>query len=159
MQENKKGESSRGEPLTWTWLWRWHEMTQTSWAAVRVRMMSRWQDQMRDCARYAHVDVSGSGQWCAHRAMSRNHWCCHWRLRHALSPSHRPFWIFHFWIFHFVSKFSTCCRAVSIHHHFPCSHFVHTFAPRKHVIWGVVFTPPVGYSRPRSAVNDPSVTK
>ena len=34
-----------------------------------------------------------------------------------------------------------------------------TFAPRKHVIWGVVFTHPVGYSRPPSAVNDPSVTK
>ena len=42
---------------------------------------------------------------------------------------------------------------------FPCSHFVHTFAPRKHVISGVVFTHPIGYSRPPSAVNDPSVTK
>ena len=27
----------------------------------------------RDCARYAHVDVSGSGQWCTHRAVPRNH--------------------------------------------------------------------------------------
>ena len=27
----------------------------------------------RDCARYAHVDLSGSGQWCAHRAVPRNH--------------------------------------------------------------------------------------
>ena len=31
-------------------------------------------------------------------------------------------------------QFSSCHQAVSIHHHFPCSHFVHTFAPRKHVI-------------------------
>ena len=23
--------------------------------------------------RYAHVDVSGSGQWCTHRALTRNH--------------------------------------------------------------------------------------
>ena len=42
---------------------------------------------------------------------------------------------------------------------FSCSHFVHTFAPRKHVISGVVFTLPVGYSRPPSAVNDPPATK
>ena len=38
-------------------------------------------------------------------------------------------------------------------------HILHTFAPRKHVIRGVVLTHPVGYSRPLSAVNDPSVTK
>ena len=36
-----------------------------------------------------------------------------------------------------------------------CTHF----APKKYVIRGVVFTLPVGYSRPPSAVNDPSVTK
>ena len=40
-----------------------------------------------------------------------------------------------------------------------CSHLLHTFAPRKRVEWGVVFTPPVGYSGPASAVNDQSVTK
>ena len=39
------------------------------------------------------------------------------------------------------------------------SHLLHTFAPRKRVIWGVVFPPPVGYSRLPSALNDPSVTK
>ena len=44
----------------------------------------------------AHVGVSGSGRWCTHRAVPRNHGCCHWRPRHALSPSHRQFWIFHF---------------------------------------------------------------
>ena len=69
------------------------------------------------------------------------------------------------------SKFSTCgpnfilvpiqlvVRLYELIVTFPCSHFLHTFAPRKHVIWGVVLTPPVGYSRPPSAVNDPSVTK
>ena len=31
------------------------------------------QKRERDCARYAHVDVSGSGQWCTHRAVPRNH--------------------------------------------------------------------------------------
>ena len=56
----------------------------------------------RDSARYARVGVSGSGRWCSHRAVPRNHgcchWCphravprnhgcCHWRPRHALSPS------------------------------------------------------------------------
>ena len=37
----------------------------------------------RGFARYAHVGVSGSGQWCTRRAVSRKHGCCHWRLRHA----------------------------------------------------------------------------
>ena len=41
----------------------------------------------RDYARYAHVGVSGSGRWCSHRAVPRDHECCHWRPRHALSPS------------------------------------------------------------------------
>ena len=56
-----------------------------------------------DHARSGIVDVSGSGQWCTHRAVPRNHRCCHWRPRLALSPSHRQFWIFHF------SEFSTSC--------------------------------------------------
>ena len=33
------------------------------------------------------------------------------------------------------------------------------FSLYSHVILGVVFTPPVGYSRPPSAVNDPTVPK
>ena len=33
------------------------------------------------------------------------------------------------------------------------------FTLRKRVFWGVVFTPPVGCSRPPSAVNDPNATK
>ena len=38
----------------------------------------------RDSARYAHVDVSGSGQWCTHRAVPRNHSRRHRRPRHHL---------------------------------------------------------------------------
>ena len=37
--------------------------------------------------------------------------------------------------------------------------FSHLFSLYSHGILGVVFTPPVGYSRPPSAVNDPNVTK
>ena len=81
----------------------------------------------RDCACYAHVGVSGSGRWCSHRAVPRNHGCCHWRPRHALSPSHRQSWIFHF------SEFFTSCPnshlVIKLYQFiitFPCSHFVHT---------------------------------
>ena len=42
---------------------------------------------------------------------------------------------------------------------FFCSHFSHIFALYSHGILGVVFALPVGYSRPPSAVNDPTVTK
>ena len=52
-----------------------------------------------------------------------------------LSPSHRQFWIFHF------SEFSTSSpnshlviKLYQLIITFPCSPFVHTFAPRKHVI-------------------------
>ena len=72
----------------------------------------------RDYARYAHVDVSGSCQWCTHRAVPRNHGCCNWRPRCALSPTHRQFWISTFLNFPLLSKFSSGHQAVSIHHHF-----------------------------------------
>ena len=39
------------------------------------------------------------------------------------------------------------------------SHFSHMFSLYSHDIFGVVFTHSVGYSRPPSAVNDPTVTK
>ena len=39
-----------------------------------------------DHARSGIVGVSGSGRWCSHRAVPRNHRCCDWRPRHALSP-------------------------------------------------------------------------
>ena len=42
---------------------------------------------------------------------------------------------------------------------FTRSHFSHMFSLYSHGILGVVFTHPVGYSRPPSAVNDPTVTK
>ena len=38
-------------------------------------------------------------------------------------------------------------------------HFSQMFSLYSHGILGVVFTHPVGYSRPPSAVNDPTVTK
>ena len=41
---------------------------------------------------------------------------------------------------------------------FSRSHFSHLFSLYSHGILGVVLTPPVGYSRPPSAVNDPTVT-
>ena len=42
---------------------------------------------------------------------------------------------------------------------FTRSHFSHMFSLYSHGIFGVVFTPSVRYSRPPSAVNDPTVTK
>ena len=42
---------------------------------------------------------------------------------------------------------------------FSRSHFSHMFSLYSLGILGVVLTPPVGYSRPPSAVNDPTVTK
>ena len=83
--------------------------------------------------------------WCTHRAVSpRNHghlWtCCHWCPRHALSQRiHGQFLIFHFWSqFQLVtcSQFQLVVRLYALIVTFSCSHFVHTFAPRKHVIWG-----------------------
>ena len=44
-------------------------------------------------------------------------------------------------------------------HSFIVAHFPHMFSLYSHGILGVVFTHPVGYSRPPSAVNDPTVTK
>ena len=43
--------------------------------------------------------------------------------------------------------------------HSICSQILAYSTSRKRVFRGVVFTPPVGYSRPPSAVNDLSVTK
>ena len=42
-----------------------------------------------DHARSGIVDVSGSGRWCSHRAVPRNHGCCHWCPRHAVPRNHR----------------------------------------------------------------------
>ena len=66
---------------------------------------------------------------------------------------------FTFLAFYFVLS-SHCCHAVVIH---PTSFLValffpHMFSLYAHDFLGAVFTPPVGYSRPLSAVNDPSVT-
>ena len=55
-----------------------------------------------------------------------------------------------------LNLLSCCSNSSSL---FPAGILCTRFAPRKHVILGVVFTPTVGYIRPLSAVNDPSVTK
>ena len=54
------------------------------------------------------------------------------------------------------SQFSYCSSSSNS---FSRCHFSHMFSLYSHGIQGVVFTPPVGYSRPPSAVNDPTVTK
>ena len=125
-------------------------------------------------ARSSIVDVSGSGRWCSHRAVPRNHGCCYWCPRHAVSRIHRcchslasaSFFVTNQSCSIHCYKFSISCpnshlvvRLYQFIITFPCNHFVYTFAPRKHVILDVVFTHPVGYSRPPSDVNDPSVTK
>ena len=51
-----------------------------------------------------------------------------------------------------------CCDTVSIHPIFLVAIF-HMFSLYSHGSLGVVFTPPVAYSRPPSVVNDPTVTK
>ena len=51
---------------------------------------------------------------------------------------------------------------VTLYHfiqHFLVAILSHLFSLYSHGILGVVFTLPVGYSRPPSAVNDPTVTK
>ena len=60
-----------------------------------------------------------------------------------------------FWDFavHFLYLLLYCFLSSSI---ILCCQLLHTFASREWVIGGVVFTPPVRYSRP---INDPSVTK
>ena len=60
-----------------------------------------------------------------------------------------------FWMLQFMS-WPDCVLWSSIS---SVAKLLHTFTLRKRVISGVVFTPPVGYSRPPSAVNDPTVTK
>ena len=45
------------------------------------------------------------------------------------------------------SQFQLIVRLYELIVTFSCSHFVHTFAPRKHVIWGVVLTDGINYIR------------
>ena len=51
------------------------------------------------------------------------------------------------------------CRTVTVHPTLSRSHFSRMFSLYSHGILGAVFTHTVGYSRPPSAVNDPTVTK
>ena len=45
-----------------------------------------------------------------------------------------------FWILTFGPNYQLVVRLYNLIVTFPCSHFLHTFAPRKHVIWVVVLT-------------------
>ena len=52
-----------------------------------VILKTRLNETEKCALRSSIVDVNGSDRWCSHRAMPRNHGCCHWRPRPALSPS------------------------------------------------------------------------
>ena len=73
----------------------------------------------RDYARYAHVGVSGSGRWCSHRAVPRNHECCHWCPRHAVPRNHR---CCHWCPRHAVPRNHRCCHWRPRHALSPCNH-------------------------------------
>ena len=101
--------------------------------------------------------LSGSACGCPCCEAPRNRRCavcaCHPR-RHLCSHSGlSPTCI----IFHFMSRFSLLYN--SFNSIFSRSHFSHMFSLYFHGILGVVFTHSVGYSRPPSAVNDPTVIK
>ena len=51
-----------------------------------------------------------------------------------------------------------CCRCTNLFNFWPACEFLVEIHTAKTVLWGVVFTPPVGYSTPPSAVNDPTAT-
>ena len=51
-----------------------------------------------------------------------------------------------------------CCRCTYLFNFWPVREFLVEIHTAKMVLWGVVFAPTVGCSRPPSAVNDPSAT-
>ena len=52
-----------------------------------------------------------------------------------------------------------CCSCTNLFNFWPVREILVKIYTAKMVLWGVVFTTPVGYSRPTSAVNDPTATK
>ena len=62
-------------------------------------------------------------------------------------------------LFHFVVLILLVVILYQFIQLFTRSHFSHMFSLYSHGTLGVVFTPHVGYSRPPSAVDDPTVTK
>ena len=54
---------------------------------------------------------------------------------------------------------NSICRCTHLFNFWLVREFLVEIHTAKTVLWGVVFTPPVGYSRPPSAVNDPIATK
>ena len=66
----------------------------------------------------------------------------------------------HCWDFRSVLRVvNSICRCTNLFNFWPVREFLVEIHTAKTVLWGVVFTPPVGYSRPPSAVNDPTATK
>ena len=94
-------------------------------------------------------------QWSAHRAESRKCGCCSWRPYRAVLPTCK---YFHFSGFLLRTQFSLLSYCSNSSNSFLVALFHICFSLCSHDFPGVVFTPPVGYSRPLSAVNDPSVT-
>ena len=116
-----------------------------------------------DHARSGIVGVSGSGRWRSHRAVPRNHECCHWRPRHAVPRNHRCcHWrprhavprnyiqstIMNFPLLVPINS-HLVVRLYSIHHHFPCSHFCAHFctAKTRHLRCGIYTLPSVTVDR------------
>ena len=105
---------------------------------LKTRLCALRSDTLRQC---------GSGQWCTHRAVPRNHECCHWRpcrgvprnhrcchwhSRCALSPSHRFSTFLNFPLrVQILILLSSCSNSSSL---FPVPILCTHFAPRKHVI-------------------------
>ena len=84
---------------------------------------------------------------------SRCDWC-RARFHHADATKYR---VLCSWIL--LSNCAFVDRLYSVIVNSSVAKLLHTFLSRKRVIWGVVFTPPVGHSRQPSAVNDQSVWK
>ena len=86
------------------------------------------------------------------------------------STSH---WLMYSWVstrfrsFHMLLGLSLCvpryqftyCQCTKLIHFQPVRKFLVKIDTTKMDVWGVVFTPPVGCSRPRSAVNDLTCNK
>ena len=113
-----------------TWMTNTRLMT---WATLSVREMWHCADKREETGQCALTLRHCGSQW----TWSCRHWCTH---RAVLPRNHVQFWISHFWSQ--LSNNQLVVRLYNLIVTFSCSHFLHTFAPRKHVIWGFMLTPP-----------------
>ena len=90
------------------------------------------------------------------------------RCHRCRTPQRQASWFHSLTAFHHTYEIlgatffpSGCCSPIVFCHRLllSVSQILAYFTLRKRIFGGVVLTPPVGYSRPSSAVNDPSVTK